>query len=196
MIPILILAAGGSSRMRGADKLLEPVKGTPLLRVLSERALATGHPVYVALPRADHPRAAAISDLDAHVICVPEAAEGMSGTMRGAVAQLPDAPAFMMLLGDLVTIRTEDMAAVMAARRDQPDHLIWRGATEDGKPGHPIIFDASLRPAFQTLTGDAGGESIVRPLAGQTCLVPLPGHRARFDLDTPEDWDSWRKSGE
>ena len=194
MIPILILAAGGSTRMRGADKLLEPVGGAPLLRVLAERAQATGHPVFVALPALDHPRADVIRDLVVHPLAVPEAAEGMSGTMRGAVAQLPDAPAFMLLLGDLVAIRTEDMAAVIKARGEQPDHLIWRGATVDGKPGHPIIFDASLRTAFQTLTGDSGGEPIVRPLADRTCLVPLPDNRARLDLDTPEDWENWRNS--
>ena len=193
MIPILILAAGGSTRMRGADKLLEPVERAPLLRVLAKRALATGHPVYVALPAADHPRADVIRDLDVHPLAVPEAAEGMSGTMRGAVAQLPEAPAFMLLLGDLVAIRTEDMTAVIKARLDHPDHLIWRGGTTDGKPGHPILFDASLRPAFQTLTGDSGGDAIVRPLSDRTCLVPLADDRARLDLDTPEDWENWRK---
>lgn len=192
MIPILILAAGGSTRMRGADKLLEPVGGVPLLRVQAERALATGHLVFVALPRHDHPRATTIRDLDLTILAVPEAVTGMSGTMRGAVAQLPDAPAFMMLLGDLVAIDTADMLAVLAAWQSQPDHLIWRGATADGKPGHPIIFDASLRPAFETLRGDTGGDPIVRPLADRTCLVALPDNRARLDLDTPEDWQAWR----
>lgn len=196
MMPILILAAGGSTRMRGADKLLEPVAGTPLLRVLAQRAHATGQPVYVALPAADHPRADVIRDLGVHLLAVPEAAEGMSGTMRGAVAQLPQTPAFMLLLGDLVAIRTEDMATVIKAHHEHPDHLIWRGATVDGKPGHPIIFDASLRPAFQTLTGDSGGDPIVRPLADQTCLVPLADDRARLDLDTPEDWQNWRKNNQ
>lgn len=192
MIPILILAAGGSSRMRGADKLLEPVGGVPLLRVQAERALATGHPVFVALPRADHPRAAALDGLEVTILSVPQAVEGMSGTMRGAIAQLPDAPAFMMLLADLVAIDTADMLAVLAACGNHPANLIWRGATTTGKPGHPIIFDASLRPAFQGLQGDTGGDPIVRPLGDHTCLVPLPDNRARLDLDTPEDWQAWR----
>ena len=33
MIPILILAAGASRRMRGQDKLLQVVDGMPLLRL-------------------------------------------------------------------------------------------------------------------------------------------------------------------
>ncbi|WP_296426389.1 nucleotidyltransferase family protein [Yoonia sp.] len=195
MIPIVILAAGGSRRMRGADKMLEQVAGIPLLRLQAQRALATGHPVFVAVPAADHPRTAVIADLDVTPIIVPEAAEGMSGTMRCAIARLPACPAFMIVLADLVAIETDDLLTVLHARIAHPDHLIWRGATGDGKPGHPIIFDNSLRPEFAALHGDAGGETIVRQRRGQTHLTRLPENRARLDLDTPEDWAAWRGSG-
>ena len=47
MIPIVILAAGASSRMRGRDKLLELVDGVALLRRQVERALNTGAKVFV-----------------------------------------------------------------------------------------------------------------------------------------------------
>ena len=193
MIPILILAGGGSTRMRGRDKLMEEVDGTPLLRRQAARALATQHPVFVALPKADHPRQTALNGLDVTVLIVSEAAEGMSGTMRGAVAQLPDCPAFMILLGDLVAIETVDMQTIFAARDDKPDFLIWRGATTAGKPGHPIIFDAKLRSEFARLTGDGGGETLVRPLKNRTHLTCFADDRARLDLDTPEDWAAWRR---
>ncbi|MEO1638361.1 MAG: nucleotidyltransferase family protein [Pseudomonadota bacterium] len=191
-MPILILAAGQSSRMRGADKLLQDVGGQPLLRKQVLMAQALNGPVFVAVQPGATARGQAIADLDATILTVPEASEGMSGTMRGAVPQLPDSPAFMMLLGDLVALEVNDLRAVLDAYYTNPDHLIWRGATNDGKPGHPIIFDASLRPAFTDLTGDSGGESLVNPLKPQTCLVPLPGYRARLDLDTPEEWAAWR----
>lgn len=194
MIPILILAAGTSSRMRGRDKLLEIVQGKPLLRLQVQRAQATGHPVYVALASAEHPRNAVITGTGATPLFVPEAAEGMSGTMREAVTALPQAAAFMMILGDLVALETSDLTAVLDARTTHPDHLIWRGATTDGSPGHPIIFDQSLRPKFTTLSGDGGGETLVRPLKSRTYLVPFADDRARLDLDTPDDWATWRRS--
>lgn len=194
MIPILILAAGTSSRMRGGDKLLETVQGMPLLQLQVQRALATGQPVFVALARADHPRMDAIADTQITPIITPEAADGMSCTMRGAVKALPSAPAFMMVLGDLVALETANLQDVLDARATHPNHLIWRGATADGAPGHPIIFDHSLRPKFANLTGDSGGDSIVKPLKNQTHLVPFSDGRARLDLDTPEDWAAWRKS--
>lgn len=194
MIPILILAAGSSSRMRGADKLLEDVGGETLLHRQARHALGTACPVYVALPALNHPRAQALADLPITILAVPDAAEGMSGTLRGAVAQLPEDVDFMMVLGDLVALEKADLAAVLAAKAAYPDALIWRGATADGKPGHPVIFAASLRAQFATLQGDDGGAALVKPLRDRTHLVNLPGQRARLDLDTPEDWADWRKT--
>ena len=193
MTPILILAAGKSSRMRGRDKHLEEIDGVPLLRRLALAALELGEPVFVALPALPHPRAEALEGLDVTLLAIPEAEEGMSGTLRGAVARLPQSEGFLLVLGDLAEIGTVEMRAVMAAWADAPDKLIWRGATETGEPGHPILFDASLVPRFAELSGDGGGESLVKPLKAQTCLVPLPGRVARHDLDTPEDWDAFRK---
>ncbi len=193
MTPILILAAGRSSRMRGRDKHLEEIDGVPLLRRLALAALELGEPVFVALPALPHPRAEALEGLDMTLLAIPEAEEGMSGTLRSAVARLPQSEGLLLVLGDLAEIGAVEMRAVMAARADAPDKLIWRGATETGEPGHPILFDASLVPRFAELSGDGGGEGLVKPLKAQTCLVPLPGRVARHDLDTPEDWDAFRK---
>lgn len=193
-LPIVILAAGGSTRMRGDDKLLKIVDGMPLLRRQALRALATQQPVYVALRSQDDPRQPALRGLDVKVLCVAQASEGMSGTLRGAVAQLPTSSAFMIMLADLVAIDSDDLQKVITAYSANPDNAVWRGATAKGKPGHPIIFDDSLRPLFAQLTGDRGAEALVSPLQSKTHLVPLEGRRARLDLDTPEDWQAWEEA--
>jgi CTP:molybdopterin cytidylyltransferase MocA len=190
-LPILILAAGQSSRMRGIDKLLEPVDGVPLLRRQVDHAQSLGGPVFVALPPATD-RAAVLTKTAAQLIIVPDAHDGMGVTLRECVAQLPPCPAFMVLLADLAALVPSDLSAVIDARTQNPDHLIWRGATDRGKPGHPIIFDASLRPAFADLAGDTGGAPILKTRKDQTCLIALPSNRALLDLDTPEDWARWR----
>lgn len=194
MIPILILAAGRSSRMGGRDKMLEDVDGLPLLRRQVLMANETGQPVFVALPLGNTARNDAIADLGVAILSVHDADEGLSGTMRGAVRHLPTCDAFMITLGDLVMLQTSDLQSVIHARAAQPDHLIWRGATADGKPGHPIVFDDSLRHGFEGLKGDVGGEDLVKPLAAQTYLVRFADNRARFDLDTPADWNAWRST--
>ncbi len=115
MIPILILAAGTSSRMRGADKMLEDVGGVPLLRRQAAIALETGQPIFVALGAQMAQLQNTLRDLDVAVMTVPEAAEGLSGTLRGAIAQLPQCEAFMIMLGDLVALTTEDLQSVLDA---------------------------------------------------------------------------------
>ena len=191
--PILILAAGQSSRMRGRDKLLETVNDLPLLRLQCLRALATGATVFVALPASDTLRTALIRDLDVQILRVQNAALGLGETLRSSVSQLPACGAFMVIPADLVDIEAADMAAVMGARQSHPDLKIWQGTPGNGKPGHPVIFDASLRSEFANLSGDTGARGIVKRHSDQTWHVPL-GPQALLDLDTPEEWAAWRST--
>ena len=193
MIPILILAAGQSSRMGGIDKLLQSVQGKPLLRLITQRALVASDDVYVALPDDAAARLAVIDGLPITPLIIPQASQGMSVTMRHAVAHLPDTD-FLLMLADLPDITAADMTAIIAARTTHPDHLIWRGATTIGKPGHPIVFAAQFRPKFADLTSDDGGEAIVKPLHDRTHLTRFDTDRARHDLDTPADWAAYNAS--
>ncbi len=195
-IPILILAAGASSRMRGADKLMQTIGGEALIHRMARIARETGQTVLVALPPAPHPRHDAISDLDVHRIEVPDAAEGMNASLRAGLAQLPpEADAVMILLADLPEITTEDLRRVAAAFRPDGDTLIWRGATAAGRPGHPVLFDRTLFSELAALAGDSGAQSVVRAHRDRVALIPLPGLHALRDLDTPEDWATWRARG-
>lgn len=189
-VPILILAAGASSRMRGADKLLEAVDGQPLLRRQARMALEVSRDVRVALPAAPHPRDAVLSDVPVQVIRVEDAAEGMGASLRTAFAGVT-APRALLLLADLPELDAADLRVVLAAPLDAPNARIWRGATQDGHGGHPMLIDRTVYTDFEALTGDDGGRGIVQKHGAH--LVPLQGSRARLDLDTPEDWAAWRK---
>jgi molybdenum cofactor cytidylyltransferase len=194
-IPIILLAAGQSSRMGGRDKLLEVVDGIPLLRRQALMALAAkAGPVFVTLPPGPHPRYDVVDDLDVTVVPVLDAAEGMNASIRRGVAALPpDATATMLLLADLPDLTTDDLITCLRAVDLASNMSIWRGATADGKPGHPIIFAAKYFAAFAKLAGDSGGRDIVAAAQDQTQLIPLPNQHARRDLDTPQAWDSWRR---
>jgi molybdenum cofactor cytidylyltransferase len=187
--PILILAAGQSTRMRGTDKLAQIIDAEPQLHRITAAACSVSTRVFVALTPL---RVALIQDLPATPLILPASSEGMGGTLRAAVAALPDCTHFMVLLADMPDITAQDMLGILAAAHSAPDACIWRGASVTGQPGHPILFHASLRPKFADLHGDAGGDVIVKPLKDQTILIPLP--HARTDLDTPEDWALWRRS--
>lgn len=187
---LLLLAAGASSRMRGGDKLMEEVQGEPLLRHSAREALATGLSVIVALRPDRAERDAALDGLPLQKVVVTDADQGMSASLRAAVAAAPKGAPVAVLLGDMPEIRAEDLTALAAAFEAHGGDTVVRAASEDMQPGQPVIFPARLRPDLLSLTGDAGGREILR--RERVVLFPLPGRRALTDLDTPEDFAAWR----
>lgn len=193
-VHILVLAAGASSRMRGADKLLQAVKGRPILRLVAETALASGAPVLVTLPPTAEARRAAVADLAVRVVDIPDAAQGMSRSIiRGLAAVVAPGPedGLMILPADMPGFSAKALADLISRFRAEPE-LIWRGGTTDGTPGHPAIIPRDLWPELAAITGDEGGRSVLKRHANRVRQVPLPGRMATLDLDTPEDWAAFR----
>ncbi|WP_227420566.1 nucleotidyltransferase family protein [Roseitranquillus sediminis] len=185
-----ILAAGSSSRMRGRDKLLQPVDGMPLIVRQARIALATGLPVTVALPAYEKSREAAL--LGEAVASVPVAEEepAMSASIRAIVRSLPEeASHLLLLLGDMPEVRTDDLLRLLRQSLDKPNAVV-RAATSEGVPGHPVIFPRRLFQALGALEGDQGAKDILK--REEQVLVALEDGRAIVDLDTPEDWLRWR----
>lgn len=187
---LLLLAAGSSSRMRGADKLLEPVDGVPLLVRQARVALATGVPVIVTLP-VDRPlRHAALAGLDLMTVPVPDAALGLSASIRAGVKAAGARPV-LVLLADLPEITTDDLCLLLARHALAPG-LILRATAADGTPGHPVLFPDWALPGLAALTGDSGARDLLQQHRDRTERVALPARHAVTDLDTPEDWAAWR----
>lgn len=193
MIAIVILAAGASSRMRGADKLMQDVDGVPLLRLQAMRALATGCHVLVTLPPAPHPRYDALDGLAVTQVAVENAHEGMNASLNSGLNAVPHAAyAAMIVLADMPDLTEGDFNTVLQAIDIKSEILIWRATTQSGAQGHPIVFHADLFPALKALEGDQGGAAVVKAHPDRTKLIPLPADHARTDLDTPEAWATWR----
>ena len=194
-VHILVLAAGASSRMRGRDKLLQPVKGKPILRLVSDLALATGAKVYVTLPPAAEARHKVLADSPVTIVAVPDAALGMSRSIVRGVATVAAADpgpedGVMILPADMPGFSAKALADLISRFRAEPE-LIWRGGTTDGMPGHPALFPRDLWDDLQAVTGDEGGRSVLKRHADRLRTVPLPGRMAVLDLDTPEDWAAY-----
>jgi molybdenum cofactor cytidylyltransferase len=185
-LTVLIPAAGASSRMRGADKLLLPIAGQPLLRHQALTALTTTCPVVVTLRPTDNARRAVLDDLPLSVIDVPDAATGLAASFRAA-ARLLDT-ALMILPADMPEIDAADLARMIAAFRARPE-TCHRATSANGQPGHPVILPRHLLPEIAALTGDSGARGVLAKHGAQ--LVPLPANHALTDLDTPEDWARW-----
>ena len=185
-LTILIPAAGAASRMRGGDKLLEPVADEALLHRQARIALGVG-PVTVTLRDPDPLRRAALDGLAVTLLALGDASLGMSASFR---AMAGCGTAVMVLPGDMPDLTARDLADMAHVHRLTPD-LILRGSAGQ-TPGHPVIWPADLVPQFAGLTGDQGARSLLAVYAHRVRLHPLPGQNALTDLDTPEDWAAWR----
>jgi CTP:molybdopterin cytidylyltransferase MocA len=187
---LLLLAAGASSRMRGADKLMKPVEGVPLLLRQARVALGTGLSVIVTLPTDRPARGAALAGLALVTVPVPDAALGLSASIRAGVRAAGAHPV-LVLLADLPEITTDDLSLLLARHAAVPD-LILRGTAADGTPGHPVLFPEWALPGLAALTGDSGARDLLRQHRDRTEFIALPARHAVTDLDTPEDWAAWR----
>lgn len=189
---IVIPAAGASSRMRGRDKLLECVRNQPLLARQVSVALRTGADVLVTLPPDAPNRQAIVEGMvskQLHLMVVEDADEGLSASLRAAVrfARRKGAGAMMILLADLPEIEVDDLQNMIDAFDGK---TILRARDYDGQAGHPVIFPGRYFGALSGLAGDQGARVVM--VGEDVTMIPLPGHRATTDLDTPEAWAAWR----
>lgn len=176
--------------MRGEDKLLQTVRGDPLIARQARIALATGCPVIVTLPPVRPGRSAALAGVAARQVIVTEAAEGIAASIRAGVAAAGNG-SVLLLLADLPDITTRDLHRLIERHRSAPD-LILRATAADGTPGHPVLFPARYLPQLARLQGDTGARDMLARHARQTEFIALPARHAVTDLDTPEDWAAWR----
>lgn len=194
-VPILLLAAGSSSRMAPLDKLAQTIAGEPLLRRSARIARETGAPVVVVLPPDRPQRLDFLAGLDVTPVIAADAAQGMSASLRAGIAALPPGSTGVMILpADMPGFTPADLRGVLDRFTADPTRIL-RATAEDGAPGHPTIFPADLFQPLQQVTGDEGGRSVLRANAERAVTVALPGNRATLDLDTPQDWQAYRQSG-
>ncbi|MBL4874651.1 MAG: nucleotidyltransferase family protein [Rhodobacteraceae bacterium] len=193
-VEVLLLAAGGSRRMRGRDKLLEIVDGQPLLRRAASAALqASVDRVHVVMQPDNTDRDATLEGLDVHRIASPEWQEGMAASIRAGMAGLSqDCDAVIIALADMPEITAAHLDRLTAAYDATEAREICRALASDGTPGLPVLFGRRFFETLASLHGDHGARDVVKDASEFLVDVPTEGQGAVIDLDTPEAWDLWR----
>jgi len=181
-------------RMRGRDKLLEPVDGRPVLRAVAEAALASRTaPVVVVLPPDAPGRAETLAGLGVETVEAAGCAEGMAASLRAGLAAVDArADAVVVLLADMPEIGAADIDRLIAAFDPAEGREIVRAVSADGRPGHPVLIGRRFFEDLRGLAGDQGARSVLAAAADFVVEVPTAGDAALVDLDTPEDWAAWR----
>lgn len=195
-VAVILLAAGQSRRMRGRDKLLEPVGACTMLEHAAKAALASkADTVFVALPPQADARRARLAGLAVRPIEVPDYAEGMGGSLRNAMAHIgAEYKAVIVALADMPEITPAHFNVLISAYDPAQNYEICRAQTTDGGKGHPVLFGRRFFEALGDSYGDSGGKAVVASSQDYVLDVKTIGQGARLDLDTPEAWAAWQQN--
>jgi molybdenum cofactor cytidylyltransferase len=186
------LAAGAGGRMGGRAKCLLEIEGQSLL----ERLV---HAVYKSIKQVPivvlgHHAAeiqAHFAQWPSHLVprqlINPSPASDTTSSMHiGLRATNPHVQVVMVLLADQPLINTDDIVAVLDAFQARPDKCRLLVPTVNGVPGHPVIFDSTVRTEMLARPGT----SLRHWRAGNpdsTFLWAVNNDNYTRDLDTPDD---------
>ena len=186
-VAIVILAAGQSSRMGGAHKLLAEFGGMPLIRRSAIAATNCESHSVIAVTGYRHAEIeAAIADLPVKPVHNAEFSSGMASSLAlgVAAAEAGRPEGIMIMLADMPALTVSDLDALIAAFRSCGGRSIVRAAAR-GKPGNPVIFPRALYAALKSLTGDKGARELIKGSGFPVVDIEI-GDGALIDVDTPD----------
>ncbi len=184
----LLLAAGRSSRMGAANKLLAEFDGVPLVRRSADALLSSGLDRVVVVTGHQGERIrSALAGLDVEFVDNPNFATGLSSSIKAGLAALDgEADGALVSLADMPAIDAKALRRMADAFRADSQAVIR--ATHGGVRGNPVLLPRSLFAEAMKLEGDVGARHLIE--GGSVPVHDLEiGQAASLDVDTPEAMD-------
>jgi molybdenum cofactor cytidylyltransferase len=195
-VAVLILAAGGSSRMGEAKQLLE-IGGETLVRRAARSALASrARPVAVVLGAAAERLRRELADLPVDIVVNRAWRRGLSSSIGAGLAHLESRAepvrAALITLCDQPLVTGALLDRLLDAYADSQAPIV--ASAYAGTAGVPALFDRALFEELHALRGDGGARSLVERYSERAIRVPFPD--GAVDVDTPEDYAALRRRSE
>jgi molybdenum cofactor cytidylyltransferase len=195
----VVLAAGVSSRMRGAgpsatsdgtaDGIPKPLlplgSGTIVDRVITSFMQNDAKP-YVVVGHHSEEVVRSLKHSGLIIVANPGYESGMFSSVQAGVAHLnPGHSWFFVHPVDIPLVRPSTIARLMNQASDDPDCVIY--PLFQGRRGHPVLIPMRLAPAVMKWHGEGGLKGL---LAREDTYVevPVPDSNIVFDVDTPDDY--------
>ena len=187
----IVLAAGRSARMEGANKLLLPWQKQCVLQVVVERMCAVGVGEVVVVTGHQRPEVEEkLSRYPVRLAHNPDFANGMAGSMRVGVEAAGGEQGYLFALGDMPQVTGETMLKVAEALKSSAAIAVPVCA---GRRGHPVAIGRAHRNALLALAGDRGARSVLANNPTHIVEVPVADEGIFSDVDTPESY--WKLRG-
>src|SRR4051794_2943969 len=194
-VAAVVLAAGRSTRMGGPNKLLAELGGKTLVRIVAEQALAsTASQVIVVTGHQADQVEQSLAGLKVRFIRNPDFADGLASSVKAGLAAVPeDADAAIVLLGDMPLIDARLIDRLIEAFAPDRGGLI-AVPVSDGRRGNPVLWSRRFFSELMTLEGDIGARHLIEKHNEAVAEVPVEGHGAFLDIDTPQALETARGS--
>jgi molybdenum cofactor cytidylyltransferase len=195
-IAAIVLAAGRSTRMGTANKLVADVGGKPMVRHAVEAALASAAaPVLVVTGYQADDVQTAVGGLGVSFVHNPDYAKGLSSSLRAGLGAVPEAAGgALVLLGDMPHITSAHLDSLIAAFADAEGSAIVV-PSHAGKRGNPVLWPRAYFAEMLQLEGDAGARRLLAQHAKRVREVDLGTDAIFADVDTPEALAKMRARG-
>jgi len=186
-IAAVVLAAGTSSRMKGANKLLQPVTGKPMIRHAVEAALAaSAAPVIVVTGHEADRVEAALSGLQIEIVHNAGFASGQASSLKSGIAALPgDIDGAVILLGDMPLVSSGIIGRLIAAFNPGEGRGICV-PVHKGRRGNPVLWARSFFAEIGRLEGDEGARRLIAVHGDEVNEVEVASDVIFRDFDTAE----------
>lgn len=190
----IVLAAGRSSRMGPAHKLLEDLHGKSLIRHVIDAAREAGlQPIVLVSGYRGDEVARAAGTLGITQIDNPDYAAGMMTSIQCGLAAVPvTAQGAVILLGDMPLLTANPIRKTIEALEAQPAALAAVPVYGD-EWGHPVVMRHGLFKEVMNLSGDRGARALLKSRLDQVVEVPIDDPAILVDLDTPEALEKARR---
>jgi molybdenum cofactor cytidylyltransferase len=195
-IAAVVLAAGRSTRMAPANKLLVPFGGAPMVTRAVDAALASQADPVIVVVGHDAPKVReALGARTVRVVENPDFADGLSTSVRAGLAALPsDVDGALFMLGDMPRVTAVHLDRLIAAFNPAEGRAICM-PTFRAKRGNPVLWASRFFPELATLSGDAGARGLIGQHSDQLCEVEMADGGVLLDVDTPEALAETREAG-
>ena len=191
-VSAILTAAGESTRM-GSPKPLLPWKGTTLVEYqvrclldagCAEVVVVLGHAAELVEPHVTGERVR-------HVLN-PLYKQGKTTSIRAGLSAISaDADGFLLLAVDQPRTAEIIRQVLEAHRANRPAITSPR---YEGHGGHPLVFDASLRPELEAITEEEQGiRQVFEAHRDEVHEAPIDDPMLRLDLNTPEAYEEAKK---
>jgi molybdenum cofactor cytidylyltransferase len=183
----MILAAGRSTRMDGPNKLLAELGGKPLVRIVTEQALASkASNVIVVTGHQAEQVEKVLHGLKVTFVRNADFAEGLASSVKAGIASVPDnADGAVICLGDMPLVDARLIDRLIEAFAPDNGNLIVVPVS-DGRRGNPVLWSRRFFGELMTLGGDIGARHLIAKHGEAVAEVPVEGHGAFLDIDTPQ----------